>query len=236
MNKVYAFSDIHGMYNLWKQIDRFCDETDKLVFLGDAADRGPDGLKVIAELLADKRVTYLKGNHEDMLVKVGSDLLEGRTSNILLWYQNGGEPTASTLLGKPENIAWEYIHRLNKLPEVYEYTNKDGKKIILSHAGCPITDLEKYRMWGKGIDYLWDRDHLTWDYENEMTDEMPIIVHGHTPVPVLPHYGICPNHYTQVYKYCAGHKIDIDLGCFATKKIALLDLDTLEPIYFEEKE
>ena len=40
----------------------------------------------------------------------------------------------------------------------------------------------------------------------------------------------------EIVTYCDGHKIDIDLGCFATKKIALLDLDTLEPIYFEEKE
>ena len=36
--------------------------------------------------------------------------------------------------------------------------------------------------------------------------------------------------------YCNGHKIDIDTGCFASKQIALLDLDTLEPIYFRLEE
>ena len=36
--------------------------------------------------------------------------------------------------------------------------------------------------------------------------------------------------------YCDGHKIDIDIGCFASKQIALLDLDTFEPIYFKLEE
>jgi serine/threonine protein phosphatase 1 len=233
MDKVYAFSDIHGMYELWKQIDEFCDETDKIIFLGDAADRGPEGLKIIEELLADKRVTYLKGNHEDILVRVGVEILEGRTSSIQLWYENDGAPTVAELLKKTEDEAWDLIYKLNKLPEVCEYTNKQGKKIILSHAGCPIIEVERYEA-ESGIDYLWDRDHLIWDIESEVTDDMPIIIHGHTPVPLLFKYGVNTNGiYSLICEYCGKHKIDIDLACFATKRIALLDLDTLEPIYFE---
>ena len=37
-----------------------------------------------------------------------------------------------------------------------------------------------------------------------------------------------------ICKYCHQHKIDLDLATFVRKKIALLDLDTLEPIYFVE--
>ena len=33
MNKVYACSDLHGMYNLWKQIKEYCDETDTIYYL-----------------------------------------------------------------------------------------------------------------------------------------------------------------------------------------------------------
>lgn len=233
MNKVYAFSDIHGMYGLWKQISEYCDETDKLYFLGDAADRGPEGMKIISELLEDKRIIYLKGNHEDMLVRIGSEILEGRTSSIQLWYQNGGAPTVTALLQYPESIAWEYIHKLKNLPETVKYINKDGKKIILSHAGCPIVNLHNYAANGRGIDYLWDRDHFMWDTAEEMTEKMPIIIHGHTPVPALPRFGVYPKNLYEIVKYCGGHKIDIDLGCFDTKKVALLDLDTLESIYFK---
>ena len=35
-------------------------------------------------------------------------------------------------------------------------------------------------------------------------------------------------------EYCHQHKIDLDLATFVSKRIALLDLDTLEPIYFVE--
>ena len=39
-----------------------------------------------------------------------------------------------------------------------------------------------------------------------------------------------------IIPYCEGHKIDIDLGCFVSRQIALLDLDTFEPIYFRLEE
>ena len=38
----------------------------------------------------------------------------------------------------------------------------------------------------------------------------------------------------EICKYCNQHKIDLDLATFVSKKIALLDLDTLEPMYFVE--
>ena len=67
MGTTYCFTDLHGMYNLWAQIRDYCKPDDTLIFLGDACDRGNDGLKIIYELLKDPRVIYLKGNHEDIL-------------------------------------------------------------------------------------------------------------------------------------------------------------------------
>ena len=81
MGKVYACSDLHGMYKLWKQIENYLQEDDRLIFLGDAADRGTDGIQIMVELLADPRVTYLKGNHEDMMVKVCLEYVEGINYN-----------------------------------------------------------------------------------------------------------------------------------------------------------
>lgn len=239
MNKVYAFSDLHGMYNLWEQIKNYCDKSDTLIFLGDAADRGPDGLKIIKELLADKRVIYLKGNHEEFLTEVGLELLEGRTMGIPLWKENGGEPTYNALLAEPEESARKLLRRIKRLPETMEYTNKKGQNILLSHAGCPITGLYEYRLSGKKINYLWDREHLSWDpyHKNEIDEKTSYVVHGHTPTPLLSKFMLMPvSNKCEVYFYCEGHKVDIDLGCFATNKIALLDLDTFEPIYFNTKE
>ena len=36
----------------------------------------------------------------------------------------------------------------------------------------------------------------------------------------------------KVKHYCGNHKIDIDMGCFESNKIALLNLDNFEVTYF----
>ena len=62
MGKVFAISDLHGMYDLWKQVQETLQSDDILYMLGDAADRGPDGWKIIKEALGDPRVRYAHGH------------------------------------------------------------------------------------------------------------------------------------------------------------------------------
>ena len=75
MNKTYAITDLHGMLNFWEQISEYCDETDTIYFLGDAIDRGVDGLRVMESLLKDKRVIYLLGNHEEFFMEIAPQLV-----------------------------------------------------------------------------------------------------------------------------------------------------------------
>ena len=56
---VYAFSDLHGNGILWDKIKSFLGEDDKAYFLGDACDRGPDGWRILKEILADERIVFL---------------------------------------------------------------------------------------------------------------------------------------------------------------------------------
>ena len=180
MNKTYAFTDLHGQYDLWEQIKNYCDDTDTLYFLGDACDRGPDGLKIIKELLKDERVIYIMGNHEEFIEEIGSDIIEGRYSNISSWFFNGGEKTFKDFnnLEEPSQI-W-YIKKIMRLPATAKYINKKSQEILLSHAGYTPTfkprEDEKYKYW-------WDREHIydEWPpgYENTF------IIHGHTPVDIL---------------------------------------------------
>lgn len=236
MNKVYAFSDLHGQYNLWKQISDYCDETDKIYFLGDAIDRGSDNVKIMQELLSDPRVIYLKGNHEQLLINAANYILGEDLDDydFNLWISNGGIKTYEELfLDKPIEISKGYVHHLKRLPIIKIYINKNNQKIILTHAGFNPDAL---------VDILWNRQHLIQTIWHGLANEF--IVHGHTPVQHLKRNnpGLIEN-YTreritnqtdaQVAFYCERHKIDIDLGCFATNKIALLDLDTFEPIYFQ---
>lgn len=228
MNKVYACSDLHGRLDLWEKISACCDESDKIYFLGDAIDRGPDGLKLMYKLLADKRVTYLKGNHEDMFVEFGTDMIEIPHHGISLWYQNGGLPTIDAF----EKLSFEakesLIRKINRLPYTAEYINKNGLKIYMNHSGyiksknIALSKEQEYH------NILWSRKHF-----HIPVEEGSIMVHGHTPVEYMSQF--CketPSNTYKIFKYDNNTKIDLDLSSAFTDVVALLDLDTLEPIYF----
>ena len=73
---LYAMSDIHGCFNqLEERLGQIhIREEDKLIFLGDYIDYGPQSAKVLQtvihlqETLKEGSVIALKGNHEDMLL------------------------------------------------------------------------------------------------------------------------------------------------------------------------
>lgn len=227
MNKSYACSDLHGNYNLWKQISDYCDYTDTIYILGDAIDRGKDGLKLMLALLGDSRVNYLMGNHETMMAASISEYFydyNNYSNKTYLWMCNGGQETYEALQQYDVDFQISLLKEILNLP--YYIYLKD-KNIVLCHSGCDYEQLlTKEDMKNN---YLWNREHLTheWDGPEYLT-----MIHGHTPVQsILGDKTIDP----EIYKYCNGHKIDIDLGCFYSKKTALLDLDTLEPIYFYDK-
>ena len=232
MNKVYACSDLHGCFDLWEKISAYCDETDTIYFLGDALDRGPDGIKLMRHLLADKRVIYLKGNHEDMFVDYGVDLIEIPHQSLGLWYQNGGEPSIEAFQKMDFYAKENLIRAINRLPFEAEYINKNGIKIKMNHSGWDSSNKDVLSERAIYRASLWDRKYLHRGPKEENT----VIVHGHTPVPYMEY--ICPTEYPhpmkryEVFKYCRGKKINIDLASFESQVTALLDLDTLEPVYF----
>lgn len=234
MGRTYALSDIHGMGDLWNQIKAYLQPDDKLYFLGDAADRGPDGFKIMQELLADPRVIYLMGNHEMLMANGLSELKFPNRffhrEDFELWtYCNGGEITYEAWEKAGKDYSW--IKRLNKLPTLATYTNTSGKEIILCHAGFTPGNKPE-----DDYDLIWNRNHF---YDTTDEEEYPntIVVHGHTPVPYLKSRYLRQRlPYTEVNGACFydnNHKIDIDTGAFATGKTVLLDLDTLEVISFE---
>lgn len=66
--KIFIVGDLHGDLKTFKQIVSFWqnEENSCLVFLGDYADRGTQGLEIIEWLMKKQdKVVALKGNHED---------------------------------------------------------------------------------------------------------------------------------------------------------------------------
>lgn len=49
MNNRFVFTDLHGNGEVWEEIKKFIGNQ-PTVFLGDAADRGADGFRIIYEM------------------------------------------------------------------------------------------------------------------------------------------------------------------------------------------
>lgn len=242
--KFYCCTDIHGQYQLWAQIRDFLGKDDVLFFLGDAIDRGPDGLKIMKELFEDKRVIYLPGNHEDSFLDMMGYFLKGTPvkeyeEDLSLWLYNGGYETWQEWekLTREEQ-EWYYLkvkELVTEDPDHYIFQRQDDKIILLSHAGTSIekTQAELTRLGCGYRPYLWDRRHYKHPWPKQKQWEDWMVIHGHTPVQLLEKQ--VKDADPEVLIYDGGHKIDLDLASFSYDKIALYDLETNEIKYFYQK-
>lgn len=204
----YAVSDLHGMLELWELIQDNIKPEDTLIFLGDAADRGPDGIQIMKELLARPNTIYLMGNHEDMML---SSLQNSRERCDPLWTMNGGIPTFNAFMKLSENEQNDLINKLNTCKMYYKYENPNGIIFLCSHSGSLLD--------------FWDRKHYL---NHEEIEDNVIILHGHTPIPYLSQYVIPSSENNLPLLYDQGHKCCIDCGSYQSGQAILLNLDTLE--------
>ena len=242
---IYAFSDLHGNYNLLRQIKSFIKENDVVICLGDCCDRGPDGIQIIQEILKDSRFIYLMGNHEAMLVDaIDKSLIQDNISfryfdryDMEILKHNGTIPTLQAYQLLPEDERKYLFQKLLTLPSLAIHNTKDNKEIFLCHAGADARTIFNQNADDKIL--YWDRKHIAtekWDIEKYPNT---YIIHGHTPVQTLGYYS---KEYKEkpapstVQTYCDGHKIDIDLATPTTKKVALINVETFEVKYFTDEE
>ena len=203
----YAIGDVHGRFDLLvsaiDMIDAHVgDRMFRLVMLGDYVDRGPDSRRVIELLMALQkrwRVTCLKGNHEELMVRAVTDPSGGRLGQ---WLANGGlETLRSYGLTEDSDLAAgvprAHIRWLAGLPR----TTGDGHRIYV-HAGLlPKTPIDKQ----KDETFLWIRERFL---TAKASDFDAHVVHGHTPLwdgkpdPASPEL--------------LAHRTNLDTGAFAT--------------------
>ena len=231
----YAISDIHGNLAIAQQVVRKAIEGNTIYFLGDACDRGWHGWQIIKMFLTTDNIVYLKGNHEDMLMKamrlyfIGNDEYRS-TRDFRIWERNNSAITEFDIINDNFNKAHMFFSQLHTLPLTADYINSSNQIIHMCHSGWEYFDDVKCEE-----KILWDRTHYilsTWWYDNN-----EFIVHGHTPIPYLIEEIGSPTddewNENSAFWYCEHHKVDIDMGTVMTKKARLLDLDTFEEIILE---
>lgn len=85
-NKFFICSDIHSFFNEWQQAmgAQGFDASNPnhiVVVLGDLFDRGPDAFKCfefVKDMANQKRLIYIRGNHEDLLEALVEEIIDGR--------------------------------------------------------------------------------------------------------------------------------------------------------------
>ena len=187
----YIISDIHGCYTefieLLEKIDFSND--DELFVLGDAMDRGPEPIKVIRELMSRPNVTYILGNHDDMMLqslrKLAVDISEASLVELsdddfisyYHWLREGGAVTEEQFRQLSDEERRDVLDFL-ECASAYEMIENDGKLYILVHAGIHNFDLGKEMDEYNPSDFLWER----MDYgKRYFPSDRIFLVTGHTP-------------------------------------------------------
>lgn len=156
--KIYAFTDLHGRFDLLEKVIDKIPPDSKVIYLGDAIDRGPNSAKVVSKLMemqAEEGWIILKGNHEDMMYY---GLRDDSTSYV--WYMNGGSATIASYNNDNEHMDYDSAW-MNNLP-----TQVDFGHFTFVHA-MASNDFNE-RIWGR----YYDRDAIDWPRH---------VIHGHTP-------------------------------------------------------
>jgi serine/threonine protein phosphatase 1 len=223
MSQRWIIPDIHGCVKTVQTLLEYqlkVTKHDKIYFLGDYIDRGPDGKGVIDYLMHLKEeeydVYFIKGNHEDMCVSAfeadqKKRLFGGKHPEQKEWEAVGAAETLKSFGVKhPREIPQRYIDWMNACVPYIELED-----YILVHAGMnfnlpnPFEDT-KSMMWTRSF-------HVNYEKSGGRK-----IIHGHIPVDYSFMSLVIENN--DSYDF-----IVLDNGVFATKKPGMGNLMAFNP-------
>ncbi|RMZ83972.1 hypothetical protein DV737_g1292, partial [Chaetothyriales sp. CBS 132003] len=131
--------DIHGckaeLLALMAKV-QFNPETDHLIAVGDVVNKGPDSPGVIDFLMANN-ASCVRGNHEDALLLMASDMASSALRSHNGKYHSVGKPKGKDALAKLIlQLSQEQLDWLQSLPVVLKVGNVKGiGDMIVVHAG-----------------------------------------------------------------------------------------------------
>ena len=185
---LYAVGDIHGEYDLFKDVIQYYDpKMHQLLLIGDLNDRGSKTKECFLlgkELVEKYQAIYLRGNHEEYFLQFLNQPEDWFNSYV----RNGGKETIESLLHKgateeysPTEMALmirsrykELIEFLKERPLYFEW-----KKYIFVHAGVDLTKKDWHETSPQ--DFIWIREA----FHKAKNNTGKTIVFGHTITPVL---------------------------------------------------
>ena len=222
----YAVSDLHGQLGVFeegfKQIN-FSD-SDFLYVLGDAIDRGPDGVTILQKIKSAPNMELLIGNHELFMTDCINEELCLAGRDVDIWLNgNGGKETYNAFRKLSEYDQADLMEWLRNRPLIKRVSIGE-KNYILCHShyikGCEdktLCDMSGNDAWN----IVW-RSPFRADLYNGGPDyyaQYPeTFVIGHVPVQRIT---------GQFDAVMAGNVVDIDGGCAFGKSVGPLECGAL---------
>ena len=249
----YVLSDIHGQYNKFLEIlkkTEYDSSKDSMYILGDAIDRGPDGIKCLQHIKNDESMHLIIGNHEDMMIKT----YRQRKNRLLypeswwrIWLQNGSHPTTKGIKTLSEEEQSDLLDWLETLPLVIPNLVVNGQFYYLVHA-CnlhyEVEDVLYYKDATEDDIYtcVWDRFYGTSffiDYFDKcfsMISPMykdSVLMFGHTPI-IYTDYAVYEDDNKKkpkIVHLVDGRCVNLDCGCACDLRLGCMRLEDSEEFY-----
>ena len=225
----YVIADVHGCYDLYlKMLEKIgFSDNDTLYFLGDAIDRGPDGIKVLLDMMERKNVVPFWGNHEDMFYRVVSSIGQELTlderidveGTMIGWTEfNGGEPTWEAWCALSDDQQHALLAYLETFM-LYEELEVNGRRFLLAHAGLGKYAEHKTPDDCTDEEMIWER----MDYDKVYWPHVYLVT-GHTPTGYID-----PAYANRIIQ--KNNHIAIDCGAVFGGTLGCICLETLEEFY-----
>ena len=231
---IYVTADLHGY-----PLDKFKDflakvgfgKDDTLYILGDVIDRGPDGVRILQWIMAQKNVQLLLGNHEAMMLACESALFDfsldvfsepigTRAANLGMWLSNSGVITFDALSATRSSEVEAILRFLHNAALYAELTVGD-RKFVLVHGGLEGFSADRALSDYPDRVFLWTRPNL-WTHYYDAT-----VILGHTPTVF---YG--DQYAGRILRTRTW--IDVDVGVGLGQDPVLLRLDDMKEFYYKE--
>jgi hypothetical protein len=229
MSRIFCIPDIHGCLDLLNPLlDRLFKEEnldlskDKLIFLGDMVDRGPDSYGVLCKVKAlcdsSSNVIALMGNHESMMVMYYA---RGTSDDKELWEWNGGLQTQQSFYHAGYSSCPQHLLRwVAFLPLKHEEPG-----YFFSHAPAPRESFRKYPF--KGGDLA--PDELIW---TQHPDEKGVARdHGNGIIGVSGHIHQLRKGIRSPRLYDHHFYLDCGAGCSNKAPLCAFELNSRRTLY-----
>lgn len=198
--------DVHGHYEgLCRLLELVAPAAgDRVYFLGDLVDRGPNSAAVV-ELVRQQGYFTVRGNHEEMML-LTFEQKRLNPARLFVWSSSGGDDTLASY--KSTELLWEHIHWLKTVPLHY-----DLGTAFLVHAGLhPMLPLAEQT----SQECCWIRDLFLYHPTPYFPDKTVVV--GHTMTFTFPR--VQPGQIV-----CGNGWIDIDTGAYHSRSGWLTALD-----------